>query len=885
MSSAPVPQYMRRFVALNLLMATAAPHALMAQEKADQATENTSSTDLVVVGERIKGAVDTKIKPIEEISEKDIAGLGATSVAGVLAAVTPQAGSGRGRGGGGMPIILLNGQRISGFRELRDLPSEAIKRVQIFPEELAIKYGFRPDQRVINFILKDNFASFNAEIEHTVPEQGGFSTSQWSTGFTRIGATERFNIATDFQHSDRLLESRRNIISASSALPFTLANGDTNISQYRSLRPATEQFDINGTYSKAFDPLTLLSLNVNYKKTDSSSLLGLPAASILVPANSPFAQSPADVTLNRYFTQPRALTRKSTNDSINLGSSFNTVFGDWRITLSGDYSNDKNRTRTDRNNDFTELQAGVLAGTINPYASNFGDNLLLGQRDLSESLNQNLNLLGTVTGKIFRLPAGDVQTTLRGGFNRQSLDSESLRRGQLSLTNLRRSNRNYAISIDIPILARSPIGGVSVNANIGQSDLSDFGRLVEYGAGVQWKPTKALSLSASIISDENAPSIGNLGNPFVVTPNVAVYDFQRGQTVFIDQINGGNPALLGESRKDLKLALNWSPPMVEGLNLQVEYFRNKSTNTTAGFPLLTPEIEAAFPGRVVRDTTGQLRSIDRRPINYAQERAQRIRYGINFSGSIGPSGRGMFGGGGGGSGGGFGRPSGGGASPATATGTATPTIPNTTPSAAPSTTPPNSPAPPASGKPTGRGGAGVSGGGGGFGAGMMGGGRQPSRWQISLYDTWTLQDSALIRDGLDPLDRLNGTAVDDNGGTPRHAVELAGGIFHKGLGMRLSGNYRSATRITGNAALGSGDLRFSDLATINTNFFVDLDSRGSLTKKIPLLKGGRVAFRIENILNDIIDVRDANGRVPISYQPGYLDPRGRVFELSFRKRF
>jgi len=25
--------------------------------------------------------------------------------------------------------------------------------------------------------------------------------------------------------------------------------------------------------------------------------------------------------------------------------------------------------------------------------------------------------------------------------------------------------------------------------------------------------------------------------------------------------------------------------------------------------------------------------------------------------------------------------------------------------------------------------------------------------------------------------------------------------------------------------------------------------------------------------------------VPLGYQPGYIDPRGRVFELSFRKRF
>ncbi len=860
--------YAKRIISISLLLASAAPYALMAQ---DQVPEENKPAELVVVGERIKGAVETTIKPIEEISEKDVAGLGATSIAGVLAAVAPQTGSGRGRGGGGMPIILLNGQRISGFRELRDLPPEAIKRVQIFPEELALKYGFRPDQRVINFILKDNFAAFAAEIEHAIPDQGGFSTSQWTNSFTRIGKSDRINLSMDFEHSDRLLESRRNIISASGSQPFVLGDGSNNISQYRSLRPATERFEINNTYSKAFSPLTLLSLNVNYRHNDSSSLLGLPTASILVPASSPFARSPVDVTLNRYFTQPRALTRKTEVDAINVGSSFNTLIKDWRLTLTGDYSNDKSRTRTDRNSDFTALQAAVTAGRIDPFASNFGDGLLLGQRDLSESLNQNLNLRGTIVGKILRMPAGDIQATFRAGYNRLTLNSTSLRRGISTTTDLARNDANAAISVDVPLISKnSPIGELSLNGNYGQSELSDFGRLTEYGAGIQWKPTKALSLSASIIGDENAPGIASLGNPLVVTPNVAIYDFQRGQTVFIDQINGGNPALRAESRRDLKFGLNWSPPMVEGLNLQVEYFRNSSANTTAAFPLLTPEIEAAFPGRVTRDLAGQLRSLDRRAINYAKENSQRIRYGFNFGGSIGKQASGGFGGG-------FGGGLGGGRS----SGAPTPKPNTATPPTAPAKTPSAPPTPPAASRPVGR-----PGGGFGFGAGMLpGGGRPPSRWQISLYDTWTLQDQALIRDGLNPLDRLRGTAVDDNGGTPRHAIELAGGAFLKGYGVRVSGNYRTATRVTGNAALGSGDLQFSDLATINANFFLDLDSQGSLTKKVKLLKGARIAFRIDNILGDIIDVRDANGAVPISYQPGYLDARGRVFELSLRKRF
>ncbi len=129
----------------------------IAQDDEDMPVDENTSGEIVVTAERIRGSVDTDVPPVEQLNEADIASLGASSLTDLVAAVAPQANSGRGRGGG-MPIILLNGQRVSGFRELRDLPPEAIRQVQIFPEEVALKYGYRPDQRVINFILKDNFA-------------------------------------------------------------------------------------------------------------------------------------------------------------------------------------------------------------------------------------------------------------------------------------------------------------------------------------------------------------------------------------------------------------------------------------------------------------------------------------------------------------------------------------------------------------------------------------------------------------------------------------------------------------------------------------------------------------------------------------------------------
>lgn len=171
--------------------------------------------------------------------------------------------------------------------------------------------------------------------------------------------------------------------------------------------------------------------------------------------------------------------------------------------------------------------------------------------------------------------------------------------------------------------------------------------------------------------------------------------------------------------------------------------------------------------------------------------------------------------------------------------------------------------------------------GGGFGPG----GGQPSRWQLALYHTYKLREEITIRPGVPVLDLLNGSAISGNGGAARHELELSGGVFHKGLGFRLQGNYRSGSTVDGSALLGSSDLRFSDLTTLTAFAFINLDQQPKLIKSLPFLKASQLTLRVNNVLNDVLDVRDENGLVPLGYQPGLIDPRGRVFELSVRKRF
>ncbi|MBK8375578.1 MAG: hypothetical protein IPL18_12165 [Sphingomonadales bacterium] len=53
-----------------------------------------SETVIIVTAERVRGAVETDAAPIDELSEADVQALGGSSVADIVAAVAPQAGSG-----------------------------------------------------------------------------------------------------------------------------------------------------------------------------------------------------------------------------------------------------------------------------------------------------------------------------------------------------------------------------------------------------------------------------------------------------------------------------------------------------------------------------------------------------------------------------------------------------------------------------------------------------------------------------------------------------------------------------------------------------------------------------------------------------------------------
>jgi outer membrane receptor protein involved in Fe transport len=807
-------------------------------------TDDELKTDIVVTAPILKGQVDTVEAPIATLNEADIQATGAGSVSELLSRISPQTGSGRGRGGGGgQPVVLVNGQRVTNFRELRNFPPEAIRRVEILPESVALKYGFPPDTRVVNLILKPKFRSKSIEASYGRPTLGGFDTWALESSLTRIDGPARLSLTASTDDTSPLFESERGVKQQIPALP-TVAT-DPQTAQFRTLIGDSRNFGLNAAWTRGIGKDGMggsLSLSGSASRADSHSFQGLDAVVLTDPGGASVLR-----------TLPGPLERASHVSTLQAGAGYNTFLGTWQLNTTVDGSHTETRSQFDRRADITSLVTAAAAGTL-PITGPLPALPDAGFDTTSSTINS-LTSLATLIGRPLRLPAGSASMTLKAGYAWSGIDSSDSRSttGPVSLT---RGDLVFGTNLSLPITSRREhfgqgVGDLTLNLSGGWDSLSDFGSLFDWSAGLTWAPTAKLSLGASYIVNQAAPSLGQLGNPMAITLNVPVYDFTRNETALVEITTGGNPALVKEQQRDLKFSANWQLPFISNSNVIVEYFRNRSDNVSASFPILTPDIEAAFPGRVTRDASGRLIKIDQRPITFARQDGSRLRWGINTSGGFGTADPNAGGGGIPGLGGGGGRPPGGG---------------------------------PRGGGGGGRGGGAGRGGGGGVG-GMMGGpGGQPGRWSLGLYDTIQFQSRVLVAPGGPVLDLLDGDAL-SGGGTPRHTVEFNGGVFYKGLGTFFQGTWSSPTTLRASGLPGTSDLHFGSVANINMFLFFDFNQRPKLIKDVPFLKGARLTLRIENLLGARQRVTDANGMVPLSYQPDYLDPRGRVITLQLRKSF
>ena len=869
--------------------------------------EGPNEVEGLVVQADPRGKVEGAIQPEIELNEEEIKSFGANSIGELLTLLTPQTASTRGRdGGGGGPVLLINGRRISGFQEIQGVPPEAIERFQVLPEEVALSYGYKADQRVVNIILKKNYTATTIQAAATVATDGGRTTLNGGGNRVNIDGDKRWNLDLQLQRDPYLLETDRNIVRAPNGQPFDLVGnvsglsggeidpalsaaagglvtiagvpdaaqaGKVGLSAFsplagryntddltasRSLISKSERATLRGSISRDLNKTTQLTISGNLEDTGSQALLGLPGVTVTLPTGSPFSPFSNPVTGYRFIDAPGALARDTDVLRTQVSMAANGRVKDWRWTLTGDFDRTATDTTTGRGLDASAFQAAVAAGdpSVNPFGTIASNLYKAVAPDTAHSVSTSASAELVLNGNLFQLPAGGVQTTFKIGADTRGLDAKTVRSGVITQRKVTRDRENLQTSFTLPLTSArndvlAKVGELSANFNAGYENLSDLGGLTTLGAGVNWTPIKPLSLIASFTDEEGAPSTNQVNDPLVVTPNVSVFDFTTGQTVLVTRTDGGNPNLRNDNRKVSKFQVNYKPLEKVELTFNATYTRAETSNVISSFPAITPDLERAFPERFTRDATGRLLAIDARPVNFASAEREDIRWGFNLfkpvgkptpGAAAGPGGPGGMGGGrfGGGPGGGmggmmrFGGP-----------------------------------------------------GGGGMGPGGPGGMMRPGQGmlQMSIYHTWRLTDELTTRKGLPVLDQLDGAAISSRTGQARHEVQVQGGYFKDGLGVRFNGNWKASTWVNGGAT-GGQTLYFSDLATLGLSVFASFNApaRKPLVDKYPILKGAQVSLNVENVFDTKQTVRDQNGATPQAYQRDYLDPLGRTVRIGFRKQ-
>ncbi len=777
-----------------------------------------------------------------------------------------------------------------------------------------MKHGFSANQRVVNIVLRDYYGSELADLQGGASTAGGAASGQAEVGETRISGERRFNVDLKYTPRALLTGAARDVTPLTTDPVLDLAGNPVDVRRFRSLVSETQMVSANAVFTRPIFADISATVNGAFEATTSDSLRGLPTISFLAPLPS----GPIEVA--RLAPAFGALNQYADGWTGDLGVSFNRDVQNWRLALTGNYDHADSRSGNDVGLDATALRAAIIAGAVKiaPAGSVPSNLLTIRARDTSRSKSDIGNLQFIASGPILTLPAGQVRTSFRMGATDNMFSSDSERAGFQQSTSFSRSTVNAQASIDVPLTSKKNkilplLGDISVNTHVAIDQLSDFGTLTILGYGVHWVPITGLSILASHLRDQAAPTQQQLGAPLLLTPSVRFFDYATGQTVDVTQISGGNRALTADGRDRISIRVTYQPFADKQLIFRADYNQVHYNNPIVTFPSASAAVEAAFPDRFIRDAQGDLTEVDYRPVNFASQAATSMKWGFDYSRPIGPvsappprnqalaelrrattgaaatlAGRRRGG------------PPGAGAEglPAPIPGGPSPGPDASAPPAAPGAEPPTDG--PRLGGAFG-GGAGFAArglggpGGGGFagGAGRGGaggrGGSQDGRLRISVFQTIYFDDNFLVRPGGPVLDFLNGAALGGLGGQPRQEIQAQINIAERGFGGELNADWKSGTTvkggIPGTPGASTGDLDFSGIVKVNARLFADLNLRKTLIEREPWLKVSRITFSVSNIFDQRLSVHDATGATPLSFQPAFIDALGRTWRIEFRKLF
>lgn len=804
--------------------------------------------DIVVIGRR--GSAVTDVAPVAEYDADAVAATGATTVPELLQAIR---GTTQGADGS-EPIFLLNAQRVSGFTEIGSLPPEAIEKVEVLPEQAALKFGFPPTRRVVNFITKQRFRQFEVKGSAGTTTRWGSTTEKANLAMTRLRDGARLTMGLEYRRTSPLLQSERDIapdpgiafdaignvtaidggeidpaLSAAAGGPVTIApvpeaaadRGTLaryaaganrprpfDLGPYRMLAPGDDAIKAEAVIADRIGEGLSGSISLSAEQSRNRNLASLAGVKLIVPETNPYSPFTRPVILNRYLVEAGVLHERQTVTDLHAGVTLRGAVSGWRWDFTGELDQKQTDGNGARGIDPAAANAAIAAGA-NPFAPL--DAALLTARliDRTRLRSRTVGAKTVVTNTPIQLPAGRVAITATTEAARSTAASSSRGSNPFDLR-LGRTRIEAGVAIDVPLASRREnvlrfVGDLSVNASVNVREVSGFGALRDATFGMAWGPMEGVQLLATVRSSETAPDMVQQSTPVTRVPNVPVFDYGNGRTELVTLIMGGNPDLAPERRLVGSLTLSVKPFAKRELRFSATYEATTIRDQTGTVYAITPQTEAVLPDLFIRDPVGRLASVTYQPINFGIERQRTLNLTVNASGKLGK-------------------------------------------------------APPAS-------------------PGAKGKAPALTNYYAGIGPSIKLSDRLQLRPGTPELDLLRGDTI-RGWGMPRTYGYAYGGINHGGMGLTFNAWYQAPNRIR--SADPSADLRFSSVFKLNTGAYIGL---GGLLPREKWARRLRVGFDVSNLTDARQQVRDRNGIVPNRLQPDYLDAIGRTATITLRKLF
>lgn len=795
--------------------------------------------EIVVTAER-RG--EAKVGAESEFSEDEIAAQGVDSIQDLLTRLSPFIDP-----NGEEPVILING-RPSGFdRSILSYPTEALDRLTVLKPEAAAHYGEPAGKRVVNLVLKKNFAMLDADAGANFATAGGQYGGTLSARRTAVSGDTRWNVQARIGADSAFPKTARAIpprAGAFDSIGFVTALDGGEIDPALSLvagdavtvagipagalsgAPGLDAFAATANALHPVDPnrfetlqssrrnasLTVgvtrpvgnftASLNLNANRSSSDGRRGLPMASVVLPADSPWSPFAGDVVLTRPLAGERALRTDNGATSVSAALTINGAIGGWQTSLGLNYARNWADNLLESGIDVARAQALIDAGDagFNPYGP-WGDDLLIATR--SRTRGENIGARLNVRKTIVDLPAGPLTWNLTANTGHNSTHSRQWDAAgdAIADSDTARSQSSGQMAVSVPIARRGQggpewIGDLTLDLSASAQTMTGSRAQKRYGGNLSWSPWPAVQLRGSLDLSESAPSFDQLDAPIVTTVG-RLFDYARQEVAEPVWITGGNPDLGRGRQQNLSLAAMLRPLGGEVLTLNVGYRQSVAKGGVAAFPELTPAIEAAFPEHVTRDADGRLIAVDARAINLAHATNADLSSGIALR----------------------------------------------------------------------------------LGAkrGAAKGAGDPLQVSISLTHGWRLKSELLTRAGIPAIDQLR------DSGQSRHSVSLQASVGKRGIGGSLNGNWSSPARLRGAGAADS--FRFKPPLTFNLSAFAEPERLLALPKGKGVLNGLKLSIDVQNLFNGYRRVTLADGSVPAGYSRDEIDPLGRTVRVSLRKKF